>query len=133
MTEHLHTKLNISFPELGALLGTREMLKLGLLEHTPDKCLQPGKHTFNMDVSAKMRDCGTIACIGGTMAMLMGMTDTGHIYAYVIDSDGGLHDLFFPPREYWYGAITAEDTILAIDNFITSGRPQWDTILEGRR
>ncbi len=126
-----HTELNITFAELGALLGTRAMLKHKVLVHEPERFPDDDKHIFNMDVSCRTEDCGSVACIGGTMAMIMGRDDW-NARQYVSHANGALRRLFFPMEGVLnnFSKITPKQSIQAIDNFLTTGEPNWQAILE---
>ncbi len=129
-----HSKLGLSFAEFGALLGTRTMLANNAVvdakgEYEPDD----KKHAFNMGVPCRVEGCGSIACIGGTMAQVMGM-DADAADQYVRDHDpeentAPISRLFFPPSQYEYDKITTKQAVKAIDNFLATGKPLWDKVL----
>lgn len=141
---HLHRNRGLSFAELGALLGTRALIAEGYMEHSRDTRNIPGdQHIINMSISCNVEGCGSIGCIGGTMAMIMGMRATQaaqyvHNQGLAVgpynhrDPDRDpLRNLFFPPREYEYRTITPKQMVAAIDNFINTGNADWETILVG--
>ncbi len=137
-----YKELGITFAEYGALLGTRQLLWSGQLTHceTNTDNPPPGQH-FNMDVAGIKDECGTIACIGGTMAIIMGKVDPsgdvrtleGAAQHYVSCERSITLDALFYPREndLSWGRITAEQAVEAIDNFLTTGRPMWHVVLNG--
>ena len=127
-----HDKLGITFAEHGALIGTRYMLAAGILKHTPHMLgVDHGnKHGFNMGVCCDVVGCGSVSCIGGTMAMIMGMRERIRATHYVSYARGELGKLFY--RGYQnvnMHNITVEQSIRAIDNFLTTGRAQWHKVL----
>jgi hypothetical protein len=107
-------------------------------------------HLFNMAVSCyKNEACGSICCIGGAIAMVMGMTaEESRAYVGGWSSVGtaskAFQDLFYPritltasektlctrsSRTIWQ-AITLAQAAEAIRNFIfKGGNPDWNTIL----
>lgn len=126
MSKHLHDRLHLTFAELGALLATREMLVRGLLVHEEIPDVVPGQHTFNMSVPCRQEDCGTVTCIGGTMALIMGCPPG----TYVDCSPPHLRALFYPEPVFQAGVksyrdITVKQSIMAIDNFLLYGKPRW--------
>jgi len=127
-----HDKLGITFAEHGALIGTRYMLAGGILKHTPGVfgVGHGNKHSFNMSISCDVVGCGSVSCIGGTMAMIMGMRDPYDAEHYVCNAWGELGKLFYPnhPSVSMYD-ITVEQSIRAIDNFLTTGRAKWHKVL----
>ncbi len=136
-TKHLHEKLGISFRELGALLGTRELLRRGLLEVDRKYAgFEPNKHKFNMRCGMVEGDCGTVGCIGGTMYLLMNnKANFARPYYYdpmgYVDSvKGALHELFYPPfiaRDDGRTA-TVRQAIKAIDNYLAGSKKPWEGI-----
>lgn len=136
---HRHEELGLTFAEYGALLGTRAMLERGTLEYEAGRdWVEGNKHLFCMNRACRVKGCGTVSCIGGTMALIMGM-DQDEATAYVNKvADGILREalrcLFFP-RGYNYEAVTPDQAVQAIDNYLRTGRPQWASVLvdqEGR-
>jgi hypothetical protein len=128
-----HRKLGISFAELGALLGTRELLKAEALKHAgdPDYVYEKppdDEHHFNMNVSISKKGCGTVSCIGGTMALIMGKHEND-VNAYVHGKKGRLHDLFYPNGiNCRWEAIPPEIAVEAIDRFLAGKRIDWPTL-----
>lgn len=145
--KHLHERRGVTFQELGALLGTRALLASKLVTYGPRDDPPEHAHTFNMATACQTQDCGTVGCIGGTMALIMG-TSPQH---YVGRQDGAdnpwrtdgskwrsqtLHDLFYPPegdRLTPWDQITVKQAIRAIDNWLDTGKPGWKSILAIKR
>ena len=147
--KHLHEKRDITFQEYGALLGTRAMLAAKALK--PDRRntfinVAPGEHRFNMCTKGKASQCGTVSCIGGTMAFLMGKDPTRYVDDYnprsrVIGTNLFARDpracsvslipLFYPtgvgepPTWTW---ITPEVAVKAIDNWLRTGKAGWKAL-----
>ena len=97
-------------------------------------CLMPnfnGPTFFKMDISAGNWECGTVCCIGGGMALLMGMS-IQKAAAYV-ENHFSLNDLFYPTYrdggQLNYEKITPKRAAQAIENFLFYGRPRWQTIV----
>lgn len=136
-TKPLHEQRGISFAELGALLGTREMLKAHIVEENirGRRYATPHQHDFNMDISCRTNECGSVSCIGGTMGLVMGL-DGDAAAGYVEgngSSDAPLNELFFPNHEKGvctkYGTIKPRQAIKAINNWLKTGRPHWKDVL----
>jgi len=124
-----HSKLKISFAELGALLGTRAMLANKVIVDAKGiNEPQKNKHSFNMGAVCNVARCGSVACIGGTMGQIMGID----AFSYVLRKDtlgAPISNLFFPPQKYDFSKITPAQAIKAIDNFLATGNPLWSKIL----
>jgi len=141
LAKHLHEKRGITFQELGALFAVREMLKAQVVTHTADRYVDESGHYVNMNVTCKLNgSCGSIGCIGGTMALIMGHSE-GAADCYVMahhdtrGNDASLGALFFPPTNRAddaaavYRNITPTQMIAAITNFIERGKPFWKAVL----
>lgn len=142
--KNLHEKLGITFQELGALLGTEAMLKEKIITHNRKidsgyemrTAAIGGRHVFNMaSACVTNEECGSVACIGGTMAMIMGMDeDAADAYVHGYEYDENLGALFFPqtaPGGYVEGfaKITAKQALQAIANYKRTGKPNWRKVL----
>ncbi len=142
--KHLHEKRGISFVELGAMLGVRELLKQGLMEFTGSAHgMIGGQHEFHMACTIQEDgDCGSIGCIGGTMGMLMGMgRNQAHNYVMSHHSDdymagrkpgdpkSPLTNLFYPPMSRNWNKATPAKAIQAIDNWLKTGKANWLKLL----
>jgi len=126
--------LGISEEHKSALEKTLVLMETGRIRHVPIQdyeehaaYLAKGFSGFNMLEWAYSSACGTVACIGGT-AELVGNVDfdTGM-------SPEGLRQLFYPDyenEEEEYNEITVEQAARALRNYLTTGRPDWDTVLE---
>jgi hypothetical protein len=137
----LHEKRKITFQELGALIATRYMLASGLLVHDTSYrqlIVDDHKHKFNMGCVGYAHHCGTIGCIGGNMAFIMGLEPDDYVSSIRQGTPRGhskaLGPLFYPSREGTsiagsYNTITATEAILAIDNFLNTGKPKWYAVL----
>lgn len=129
----LHEKRGISFAELGALLGTREMLKRGLLvEPKPgenrEAIARQGAHIFRMRTSCAVVGCGSVACIGGTMGMVMGLNGNDSMTYVASRRSPSLKVLFYPPEALNWNSITPKRAVKAIDNWLAGGDPKWRSI-----
>lgn len=129
-------QLNLNPEEYEALLLVREGLANGKWKHAlkGDKDIACG---FNMaQAHYEKEGCGTVACIGGWMAVAMGM-DNMAANAYVgkhepwsgRSSDRPIARLFFPPWSSTYENITTEQAVQAIDNFLKEGSPCWADVI----
>jgi len=117
--------LKISDAEFGALVKVLGMLERGDLK-TVEYGPPTGPFDFNMSCSGISSECGTVACIGGWVAVLMGRKGDD-IARYVNDqeSDGVLAPLYWPDE---VGALdaTAPQASVALRNYLTHGEPRWD-------
>lgn len=125
-----HKKLHFSFEELGAFLGTYTMLRTGVLKMQNPRYnggieAQPGKHTFNMGRAGEEKDCGSVGCIGGNMAFIMGLGPD----EYVGESHGEKRKLFYPPSKYAYSKIPIKAVLKAMENYAATGKANWAKIL----
>lgn len=129
-----HSKLGLSFAEFGALLGTRTMLaNNAVVDANGVEQADEKTHKLNMGIPCNIRGCGSVACIGGTMGQIMGMSaDEASSYVYQRDPEDSkepIAHLFYPPQKYDFGKITPAQAIKAIDNFLATGKPNWDKVL----
>jgi hypothetical protein len=88
-----------------------------------------------MDIPCNANECGSVGCIGGTMGLLMGMSEDeakGYVYRAEDDSTP-FKELFFPTIGTGYANITGEQIIMAIDNFLVDGKPRWQSVLAPRK
>lgn len=139
----LHQRRRITFAELGALYGTLGMLQAGELTYheapaSYETLPRGSKHLFNMRVSCRIEGCGSIGCIGGAMAMIMGL-DADKAVDYVGggitqhgDHSPALSLLFFPPDDMDWDDIKPRHAIKAIKNFLDYGKPLWAQVMKGR-
>ena len=75
-----YANLPITFAELGALLGTEQLLKNKLIKHATYQIPRGDAHEFNMDVTCRVSGCASVSCIGGTMAQIMGLNASDATY-----------------------------------------------------
>ena len=117
--------------ERETLIKVRNGLASGDYVHVQDERPAHGKRVFDMDVASKT--CGTVACIGGWMAMDMGLKTVIEVSNYV--SSGGhesdMRGLFFPDIDGNFSRITPAQAVQAIDNFLQGEDPCWEEILNG--
>lgn len=138
----VHDKRKITFAELGALLGTRTMIANNLIVHVPDPDnmaeqldgrMEEGEHLFTMEITCKSEGCGSIGCIAGTMALIMGIgVPATYVSKHFHDPEFNtrpIAKLFYPPQRYDYSKITPKQAVKAIDNFLEYGNPKWASIL----
>ena len=140
-----HANLPITFAELGALLGTEQMMKHRVIVHagTDEKGHLPfphdDAHEFNMDVTCRVSGCASVGCIGGTMAQIMGLnssqadfyvraTVVNTYYKDYIPHSPALTPLFFPPDGYNCKKITLPVALKAIKQFRETGTVNWKKI-----
>lgn len=141
-TPHLHERLGLTFAQLGALLGVRELLKMEALEFahrggyiTWENAIHASgsAHLFNMNVACRMNEhCGSVGCIGGSMGLLLGMT-APQATTFTETAPYKLRELFYPKMAKHryvtvdYDKITPAQAIKAINNFLAGKRP-WEGI-----
>ena len=132
-------ELSISAKEFLALCEVLKMLEQGRLEHSyVEHDEAPTQVGFNMNIPAERDSCGTICCIGGWASVIMqgGLRDEkGHYQfdgytacLYVDRSLGDLRDLYYPPIGFDWDGITPAHASRALRNFLTTGRPDWETV-----
>ena len=84
--------------------------------------------SFNMQICCRDdRDCGTVACIGGHLAMRLGMS--------VLDADDWVMDiqcqashlttLFYPPLSINWSRVTPVIAARSIRSWLATGEPDW--------
>lgn len=137
-------ELDLTEEEYEALKQVRCLLDTGNI---------PGEN-FDM---AKMHDtnsCGTVACIGGWMSILMETEQPENLFSsgekldpktdpnascLFVMSHGPCHDLFYPnimsKGTSWYdweriSLFSREHAVEAIDNFLETGYPKWREIYQ---
>lgn len=120
----------LSPEELSALKTVRCWLASGAPKYAPSILDAP--LTFSMATACRKVNCGTACCIGGAMALILGHDPDD----YVSNAEGALGDLFFggarPDPEFLHRdlrAITVEQALMAVDNFLASGDPNWERVL----
>jgi hypothetical protein len=129
--------LRIRDAEYQALIEFRQMLVAGAVVHDPEcDCEKPTG--FNMNIISDTSDCGTTCCIGGWMYRFMKIAGTCDFFSqrdamYVNhDRSPALVPLFFPFKEeseeehdFLLELIPPAFALKAVDNFLTTGRPNW--------
>lgn len=125
-------KLKISFAEYGALIAVRTMLAQGIIQWAR---YDHGRndHVFNMAYVCVDNGCGSIGCIGGTMALLMRVNPRDYM---IRRHPLGLRVLFYPDTEspsvvFDYDLIQPMQAVKAIDNYLLTGKPRWRDVLKG--
>lgn len=118
-----YTQLGITFAEYGALLGLREMLANGTIANTPSHEGPIFDMNLTMDMEGS-KHCGTIGCIGGYMALIMGhsIADADEYVRWGCSSP--LKHLFYPTIDS-YSDITPEIAVEAIDSFLDGKAYDW--------
>ncbi len=138
--------LGITDIQRDALITTLGMLERGELKHTqgrdmpgfPDVCLPNGTAGFtghfNMSYWMYQIGCGTIACLGGTSAMVAGDEYLwGDCHVEDDAPEGPLERLFMPggPNHiYKWENITTDKAAVALSNYLTTGEAQWGEVLQ---
>lgn len=141
-------ELQISQEEYDALVWVKEQLRNKNLVHIDPDIEEPeGRNAFNMSLGCKTHNCGSVACVGGWAWVHMNLnrvqkdpegfyrldeweTNRAHDYVYY-GRTAPLGQLYFPPSEYNYENITADEAATAIENFLKTGEPLWEDILGG--
>lgn len=126
-------ELGLTQPELDALVRVRGRLSEGKIAFALDTSTGSGAR-FNMTFSFIAQECGTIGCIAGWVGYdLAGgeRYEANRRTDRLLDnSDGGLWSLFYPDVEYSrWGSIVPADAVRAIDNFLSTGEPDWAGVL----
>lgn len=139
--------LGISQEMHDALVWVRNMLNEQQIVHVPDDQYPMGRNGFNMRTSSAKYECGSVGCIGGWAWVAMNLdaverdaddglfkltnyqTDRASNFVHEMSSKELLH-LFFPPFSADYDSITTKEAALAIDNYLTTGYAQWESVLE---
>jgi hypothetical protein len=130
--------LLISPAEHAAILEVRELFATGAFHHDPD-CEADKPNGFNMEYPAWEDECGTTCCIGGWMWKVMSRdwaVSHSTAGAYVkAQRKGSLGPLFFPVfesddlQDCDYSYITPGAALKAIDSYLATGNPNWDSAL----
>jgi hypothetical protein len=139
-------RLGITHYEYKAALQVRELFASGKVWHDRElENLKPDG--FNMNVPLCEGECGTTACIGGWMflAMQRDRTNPCFLAAQYVNSyrSEALGPLFFPftdlnghtlldddgeDYDFPFELMPPEFGLAAIDNFLTTGDPNWPAI-----
>lgn len=137
-------ELGLNSDEYEALKQVRCLLDTGTIPEENFKM----NHWFYTEYS-----CGTVACIGGWMQVLLGTQNPSELLAnhpftdqvayheaalcsvrsgtFYEGKPNRLHELFFPliPRHKWR-YITPQQAVKAIDNVLETGRPNWEEVVQ---
>lgn len=135
-TEMKPKELGISIKEMNALRKVRDGLREGRFRHVTspeldeDAKVKKDKPLFNMEKAcATGYECGTVACIGGWVALQMKIAPE-EAAKYVYDGRStSLDKLYFPDVVKEWDLITPKKAAKAIDNFLTTGDPQWRKVV----
>lgn len=126
------TELHLTQVQFSALVKTLVLLETDKLKHVDpdDYHLVLGDNTFtghfNMNTwHSHAKECGTIACIGGTAEMLGGIN-----ILHQTDNNSNLYDLFFPMGTFVppYADITTQHAARALRNYLNRGKPHWKEV-----
>jgi hypothetical protein len=137
-------QLKIAPWERKRLIQAIDVLKSDKIVHAPDRWAVEKLPTrgFNMQLTAKAYDCGTICCIGGLVGLLEGKTikkadkyvDQHHpsVVAENRQTRKPISHLYYPPDEDTFTSwdkITPAQAAKATDNFLRTGKPKWEKVL----
>jgi hypothetical protein len=126
--------MGINDEEFDALRKVLGMLERGELVHEPREDAAREYHFdpqvpngFCMDCSGEQTSCGTVACIGGWVAILMGRTrdDINH-YVNSTSANSSLYALYWGRTDR---NIQPSQAAIALRNYLTHGEPRWDEAL----
>lgn len=123
-------ELDLGQDELDAHVKVLGMLERGELRHRNGSLDRAGDR-FDMGVIAIKHCCGTVGCIGGWVAMTMGFNEEAADY-YVDMTSGSQRRLYYPDgRLVGYESITVDQAARALRNYLTTGEPLWEEVLNG--
>lgn len=125
-----HKQLGISFEEYNALITVMNRLERGELKHITEfhKKSELVGNLFCMSYAGTQANCGTVACIGGWVALTMG--ESCH-YVMKIARNNPLMKLYYPAidLESWRD-ITPAQAAQAVHNFLATGEPRWTEVIQ---
>lgn len=135
-----HVQLGLRYATYVALLGVRELLKTRIVTHNPNvtgargSALNHHKQDQNLPLRFNMRhvasraDCGTVGCIGGHIALVLGVS---HPSIFVENAPPALYELFYPEivSSSDWNNITEKMAVKAINNYLYTGRAQWHKVV----
>ena len=123
--------LRIPADEHGALIKILGLLEREELEWIDFRePIYPKGNFFNMSTVERTNECGSVACIGGWVQILLHKRVGGVRGLIERCRTRDLQDLYFPPgREDKFNLITAYDAAAALRNYLTLGEPRWDDVL----
>jgi hypothetical protein len=132
LAQNFNKARDISDAEFEAAVKLLGMLERGELKN--HYCLQQIDGTrrynpqipngFDMQCAGLRTDCGTVACIGGWMAILMDRDMATYVYS--ISPESSLWKLFWSCTD---NALSTEKAATAVRNYLTFGNPRWDEVL----
>lgn len=122
-------ELGLTEKEYEALLRVRAKLADGVMRHVRDpEVAGSTKHSdrpvFSMDIDFRHDECGQVGCIGGWMAIEMGLNDAVDFVACT-GSKLPLWRLFHPPVHLDWSDLTPKQAVRAIDRFLTGHEYPW--------
>ena len=126
------SELRITEDELEALKKTRCLLSRRMPDGAGFNMTKSyDTHAAGFVDDEVLTECGTVACIGGWMAVSMGMGPSA-VDDYVGSKDGGYGDplfhLFYPSIGMpWYD-ITPSMAVKVIDRFLETGEVDWSSV-----
>lgn len=130
-------QLGLSRKEHNALVKIQDGLASGRYKHIKRDAdynwpeYKGKKPLFNMNQACtKGHSCGTVACIGGWMALEMKMSpQEAADFVFNVRSGVPKYRLFYPEDvvDDW-DEITPKKAARAIGNFLETGDPQWDKV-----
>jgi len=90
---------------------------------------------LTLDMRRAASDCGTVCCIGGHIALSHGISVLGA--RRYVQSVGALTPLFFPDltvnQAHSGWRASGSQAARAILNFLTTGKPDWDAVMNVKR
>lgn len=126
-------ELGISDAEYSALQAVLRMFEREEVVHSSGVDDYQGA-CFNMGSTWSRSDCGTLGCIGGYVATVLGVSPDKYIYQY--QNFGRLTQLYFPRNKNGclideLISVTPAQAALAIRSLLTTGEPRWHEALAG--
>lgn len=132
-TYKTHAELGISLGAYNALFEVKHMLASGKIPHGHHCPQSPRAKRFNM-AYWRVENCGTIGCIGGYTEWVLGRE--------LSEDDADVLNALFYPGTFAapvnaYGPlavailddVTVEQAVQAMDNFLMTGDPKWESML----
>lgn len=121
-------RIGMSDRELDAHIKVLGMLERGELVHVNDA---PQGERFNMSDCGTINECGTVACIGGWVALCLGRKSQRTLVNYVHSVTGPREELYFPHFHHpvMPHKITPQQAAHALRNYLTTGKPGWAAAL----
>ena len=128
-------ELKITQAEYDALIWVRNGLAKGRFTHEPEATESTEYpltiRAFHMGYIGE-HGCGTAACIGGWVVRAP-LPTAGEAVPenYMADNlfSSSIEPLFYPAANLLYSQITPTQAAQACDNFLITGKPNWEEIL----